>query len=85
MNERLSGDGWVDVFRHREPDARRYTGFGRTRTGALDAARVDYLVVSADLVPRVVDTTILDERALRPGSDHAPLALALAPGRSALD
>ncbi|NVB76781.1 MAG: hypothetical protein HOV81_00165 [Kofleriaceae bacterium] len=78
LNDRLAKDGWIDVLRHREPEARRYTWFGRTRTGALDAARVDYIVVSPDLLPRVIDASILDRREQRPGTDHAPLSLAIA-------
>ena len=60
------------------PDERRYSWFGRTRTGALDAARVDYIVVNAELMPRVRTADILDERAQRPHSDHAPLVIELA-------
>lgn len=67
--------GWSDVFRAHHPDQRAYTWFGRTRRGALDAARVDYAVVSPEL--EIADAAILDERALRPGSDHAPLVLRL--------
>jgi len=77
LNERFATDGWVDIFRALHPDARRYTWFGRTRTGALDAARVDYIVVGAELVPRVRAAEILDDRRLRPHSDHAPLVLEL--------
>jgi len=77
LNERFATDGWIDIFRALHPDARRYTWFGRTRTGALDAARVDYIVVGAELVPRVRAAEILDDRRLRPHSDHAPLVLEL--------
>ena len=76
LDARLAA-GWVDAFRALHPDARRYTWFGRTRTGALDAARVDYFVIASELVPRVAAAEILDGRALRPHSDHAPLVLAL--------
>jgi exodeoxyribonuclease-3 len=78
LNERFARDGWVDVFRALHPDARRYSWFGRTRTGALDAARVDYIVVASELVDRVRAADILDDRAQRPHSDHAPLAVELA-------
>ena len=77
LNAALDTGDWVDIFRARNPDARRYTWFGRTRTGAMDAARVDYFVVSRSLVPRVTAAEILDARALRPHSDHAPLVLEL--------
>jgi exodeoxyribonuclease III len=78
LNERFAADGWVDIFRELHPDARQYTWFGRTRTGALDAARVDYIVVGAELVPRVRAAEIVDDRRMRPHSDHAPLRLDLA-------
>jgi exodeoxyribonuclease III len=74
---RFARDGWVDAFRAAHPAARAYTWFGRTRTGALDAARVDYIVVSAGLAPRVSEASILAARALRPRSDHAPIMIAL--------
>jgi exodeoxyribonuclease III len=79
LDDRLAADRWVDIFRELHPDARQYTWFGRTRTGALDAARVDYIVVGAELLPRVRAAEILDDRRLRPHSDHAPLRLDLAP------
>jgi exodeoxyribonuclease III len=77
LNERLERDGWVDAFRQRHPDARAYTWFGRTRTGRLDAARVDYAIVSAELWPSVESAEILDDARVRPGSDHAPVRIDL--------
>lgn len=71
LNERLAADDWHDPLRERSPDARTYTWFGKTRAGTLDAARVDYFIVSD---PDVADVGVLDER---PGSDHAPLFLEL--------
>ena len=44
---------------------------------AFDAARVDYIVVSADLVPRVTEAVIVEDGTLRPRSDHAPILLRL--------
>ncbi|HJT98869.1 MAG TPA: exodeoxyribonuclease III [Rhodanobacteraceae bacterium] len=70
----------VDVFRERNPDARAYTWInGRSRR--LDAARVDYALVSRRLLARVADATIEADPALRPGSDHAPIAIELATRR----
>jgi len=66
----------VDVFRERHPDARAYTWFNR-RSRRLDAARVDYVLVSRSLAPRVVAATIEDDPALRAHSDHAPVAIEL--------
>lgn len=77
LNAHLEHGGWRDVLRDREPDARVYTWFGRARRSRLDAARVDYAVVNAELAPRVTNAAVLDDPALRPGSDHAPIVLEL--------
>lgn len=77
LNDRFARDGWVDAFRALHPEAKQYTWFGRTRSGALDAARVDYIVIGEELLPRVRAAEILDDRRLRPHSDHAPLRLDL--------
>lgn len=77
LNAALAAGRWVDAYRARHPDVRQYTWFGRTRTGALDAARVDYFLVGEELLPRVIAAEILDARARRPQSDHAPLVLEL--------
>jgi exodeoxyribonuclease III len=68
-----------DAFRVLNPDARSYTWFNRAaaRYGRLDAARVDYALVSKSLLPAVASATILQEQALRLGSDHAPITLTL--------
>jgi exodeoxyribonuclease-3 len=73
LNARLADDGFVDIWRERHPDARAYTWFNRRARG-LDAARVDYILVSDDLVPRVRAADILD---LLPWSDHAPIRVEL--------
>ncbi len=66
----------VDVFRELYPDEPKYTWFvPNART--LDAARVDYFLVSRSLLPRVEDAGIEEEHANRFGSDHAPLWLRL--------
>ena len=70
--------GLVDAFRALHPDARRYTWFNRrARGGRLDAARVDFALVSAGLAPRVSDAGIDETRAARMRSDHAPLWITL--------
>jgi len=66
----------VDIFRERNPAARAYTWFNR-RSRRFDAARVDYVLVSRSLLTSVVAATIDDDPALRPGSDHAPVAIEL--------
>ena len=60
----------VDVFRALHPTARKYTWFNR-HARRLDAARVDYALVSRAL--DVTGADIDETRAHRFGSDHAPL------------
>jgi exodeoxyribonuclease-3 len=70
----------VDVFRATHPDARAYTWFNmRARArGRLDAARVDFALLSRNRVKDVraasIDESLLDAL----GSDHAPLHVELA-------
>jgi exodeoxyribonuclease III len=68
-----------DVFRVLQPAARAYTWFNRVaaRYGRLDAARVDYVLVSRSLMPAISSATILHEMAPQLGSDHAPVAVRL--------
>lgn len=74
----IPGLDLVDVFRHRNPELRKYTWFNRvTPRGKLDAARVDFALLSASLLDRVVDADILDGSEHRAGSDHAPLSVTL--------
>jgi exonuclease III len=73
LNARMTDEGFVDIWRERHPDERAYTWFNRRARG-LDAARVDYVLVSEDIVPRVRSVEILD---LLPWSDHAPVRLEL--------
>jgi exodeoxyribonuclease III len=65
----------VDAFRALHPTARKYTWFNKSAR-RLDAARVDYALVSRSLDVRVAD--IDETRAHRFGSDHAPLWIELA-------
>lgn len=83
--EHLLASDLVDVYRHRHPEARGYTWFSAqaARWGRLDAARVDYFLISRSLMPRVLGASILAEPAHRPGSDHAPIVLELASERGA--
>lgn len=73
LETRMAAEGFVDIWRERHPTERAYTWFNR-RTRGLDAARVDYALVSSDLVRRVRAAEILS---LLPSSDHAPVALEL--------
>jgi exodeoxyribonuclease III len=69
FNARIADEGFVDIWRERHPTERAYTWFNRRARG-LDAARVDYVLVSSDLAVRVRAAEILD---LLPWSDHAPV------------
>ena len=71
LNVRLAADGFVDVWRERHGAERAYTWFN-ARARGLDAARVDYILVSAGLLPRVRSAEILERL---PYSDHAPVAV----------
>jgi len=74
LNERLVADGFVDIWRERHGAQRAYTWFKRgSRT--LDAARVDYILVSEEIASLVSSAEILD---LLPWSDHAPVLVDLA-------
>ena len=64
----------VDAFRALHPDARKYTWFNK-RARRLDAARVDYALVSRRLLSDVTEADIDQDRAARWKSDHAPLWL----------
>jgi exodeoxyribonuclease-3 len=69
----------VDVFRELHPDARSYTWFNRFARGRqLDAARVDYALLSRSLLPCVIDAAIDERPAQRFHSDHAPLTVSVA-------
>lgn len=71
LNARILDEGFVDVWRARHPTERRYTWFNRRARG-LDAARVDFVLVSSDLASRIRAAEILD---LLPWSDHAPVVV----------
>jgi len=73
LNVRMADEGFVDVWRERHPQERAYTWFNRRARG-LDVARVDYVLVSADLAVRVRSAEILG---LLPWSDHAPVIVEL--------
>jgi exodeoxyribonuclease-3 len=71
FNERLRATRFVDIWRERNPTERAYTWFNR-RARELDAARVDFVLISDQLVPRVIDARILPRL---PSSDHAPVSI----------
>ena len=69
----MAVEGFVDIWRARHPTELAYTWFNR-RSRGLDAARVDYALVSSDLAFRIRAADILHPL---PWSDHAPVVLAL--------
>ena len=71
FNARMVAEGFVDIWRERHPTERAYTWFNRRARG-LDAARVDYILVSSELALRIRAADIL---ALLPWSDHAPVVV----------
>jgi exodeoxyribonuclease III len=73
FNARIAAEGFVDIWRERHATERAYTWFNRRARG-LDAARVDYVLVSSDLALHVRAADILD---LLPWSDHAPVTMEL--------
>jgi exodeoxyribonuclease-3 len=76
LNAHLERTGFVDAYRHLHPEAKAYTWYAKKY--ALDAARVDYLVISPDLVPRLREATVEDRPARSSGSDHAAITIELA-------
>jgi exodeoxyribonuclease-3 len=79
FDEHRAAAGMIDVFRQRFPEERAYTWFNRrSRAGRLDAARVDFVLVAEELLPRVILATILGTPSDREGSDHAPVVVELA-------
>lgn len=74
----IVAQGYVDTFRHCYPDRAdayswwTYIGGARARNVGW---RLDYLFVTSDLVPRIVDAAIHTDVI---GSDHCPVSLTLA-------
>jgi len=76
LNAHLARTGFVDAYRHLHPEAKAYTWYAKKY--ALDAARVDYIVISPDLVPRLREASVEERPARGSGSDHAAIAIELA-------
>jgi exodeoxyribonuclease III len=68
--------GFVDIFRHIYPDKVQYTWWTYiTNARARNVGwRLDYFLVSENLVPRISDVVIRDDV---PGSDHCPVTLVI--------
>jgi exodeoxyribonuclease III len=71
--------GLVDVHRHLFPKERAYSWFNRRaeKLGRLDAARVDFMLVSKNLLECVDRVAILGDPGFRIRTDHAPVILDL--------
>jgi exodeoxyribonuclease-3 len=72
--DRLLGAGFVDVFRHLNPEKVEYTYWSyRFNARARNAGwRIDYFIISPKLIDKVKDITIHTEIM---GSDHCPVSL----------
>ncbi len=78
--ERLLAQGWTDALRARYPDERIYTfwDYFRQHWQKNSGLRIDHLLLSADLAPRLVDAGV--DRWVRDqehASDHAPTWITL--------
>jgi exodeoxyribonuclease-3 len=71
----LVAQGWTDAIRKRHPDERIYTfwDYMRNRWARNAGLRIDHLLLSPALVPRLADANVdRDERGKEKASDHAP-------------
>lgn len=69
--------GYIDIFRHRNPDLEGAYSWWSNRSGAREnniGWRIDYFFITPDLLERVVDAQIHPEVL---GSDHCPISLTL--------
>ena len=79
---RLLDQGWVDALRARHPEERIYTfwDFFRDHFKRNAGLRIDHLLLSPDLAPRLVDANVDNwVRGREKPSDHAPTWVRLAP------
>jgi len=72
--ERYLEEGWVDTFRHFYPEEVKYTYWNQMFKARERNVgwRIDYFLVSEDLMSHVKDAKIYNEHM---GSDHCPVAL----------
>ena len=78
--ERLLAQGWTDALRAKYPDERIYTfwDYFRQHWQKNSGLRIDHLLLSADLAPRLIDAGV--DRWVRDqehASDHAPTWITL--------
>jgi exodeoxyribonuclease-3 len=78
--QRLLRQGWTDATRHLHPDRRIYTFWVNADAHRRNAGfRMDFLLLSADLVPRLQAAEVDHEyRGREKPSDHAPAWVELA-------
>lgn len=77
---RLLAQGWTDALRACHPQARLYTfwDYRRRRWERNAGLRIDHVLLSASLAPRLVDAGVQQElRGLEGPSDHAPVWVVL--------
>lgn len=76
MDQLIGQEGYIDTYRHLYPESAKYTWWSQvTNARAVNVGwRLDYFVISPDLLPRVVDAEICDDIV---GSDHCPVSLIL--------
>ncbi len=75
--DNILASGFIDTFRHQNPEQVKYSWWSY-RAGARGKNigwRIDYFLVTADLVDRIGHTDILNDIM---GSDHCPVLLELA-------
>jgi exodeoxyribonuclease-3 len=86
--QRLLAQGWTDALRAKYPDERIYTfwDYFRQHWQKNAGLRIDHLLLSADLAPRLVEAGV--DRWVRDqehASDHAPTWIKLAAADAAAD
>jgi exodeoxyribonuclease III len=80
---RLLAQGWTDALRSKHPDERIYTfwDFFRNHYGRDRGLRIDHLLLSPALAPRLLDAGVDREvRGWEKASDHAPTWVELKDG-----
>ena len=78
--DRLVAQGWIDGIRTLHPDERIYTfwDYWRNAWGRNAGLRIDHLLLSPNLAPRLVAAGVDREvRGREKASDHAPAWVAL--------
>jgi exodeoxyribonuclease-3 len=77
---RLLAQGWTDALRARHPDAPIYTfwDYKRDRWSRDAGLRIDHLLLSPDIAPRLIEAGVDREvRGLEGASDHGPTWIVL--------